>query len=301
MSIPNYQDFMRPMLEVIADGREWASKDLKEAVATRVGLTEADRAEMLPSGRQLTYLNRIGWAQTYLSKAGLLNASRRGWIRITDRGREVLVQGHRIDARFLLQFEEFQQFKSRAQEPTEAKAQIDQDDATPDERLDQLYGSIRDDLGQELLEVVLAGTPAFFERLVVKLLVAMGYGGSSQDAGRAIGQSGDGGIDGIIKQDRLGVDNVFIQAKKWAPDRPVGSGEVRNLSGALAMHKATKGVLITTSYFTESARDAAKQIGNIVLVDGEQLAELMIDYNVGVSLHKSYELKRIDQDFFDDI
>lgn len=299
MGIPNYKAFMRPLLEVTSDGGEWPTGKLKDAVSDRVGLTEADRAELLPSGKQLTYSNRIGWAKTYLTKAGLLTSPKRGWVRITQRGIDALKSGQAIDNSYLRQFEEFRIFKNPNPPPGDPE-EGNEDEATPDERLDTLYRAIRSSLAQELLELVLASDPAFFERLVVRLLVAMGYGGSVQDAGKAIGQSGDEGIDGIIKQDRLGIDNVYIQAKRWAPGHTVGPGEVRNLSGALSMRKAIKGVLITTSAFTASAKDAARQIGNIVLVDGEELAELMIDYNIGVTTKDTYELKEVNEAFFTD-
>lgn len=300
MAIPNYKAFMRPLLELAAGGRDWTTGELKEAVADLVGLTAEERTEVLPSGKHLTYSNRIGWAKTYLTKAGLLEAPRKGWVRITQRGKDALASGKPIDNSYLLQFPEFQDFKGHTPEVPVGQEVAEPDDATPDERFDKLYRTIRAGLAQELLELARDSTPAFFERLVVRLLVAMGYGGSVRDAGEAIGKSGDDGIDGIIKQDRLGLDNVYIQAKRWKKEQPVGASEVRNLSGALAMRKATKGVLITTSYFTDAARNTARQIGNIVLVDGEQLAELMIDYDIGVVKSETYELKKVDQEYFED-
>jgi len=211
-----------------------------------------------------------------------------------------LASGSPINTAYLQQFDEFREFKDKGSAAGNDKAHLELEEATPDERLETLYRTIRASLAQDLLNLVLAADPAFFERLVVRLLVAMGYGGSVQDAGRPIGQSGDDGIDGIIKQDRLGIDNVYIQAKRWAPGHSVGAGEVRNLSGALAMRKALRGVLITTSTFTSSARDTARQIGNIVLVDGDELAELMIDYNIGVTTSETYEVKEINLGFFEE-
>jgi restriction system protein len=301
MAVPDYQSFMRPLLEVTFDQNDWRTSDLKDAVADHVGLTEDDRAELLPSGKQLTYANRIGWAKTYLTKAGLLESPKRGWVRITDQGLDALNSGQEINNAFLQQFEGFQDFRARnSEEQNGTEASTEQDDITPDERLDKLYRTIRTALAQELLDMVMAANPAFFERLVVELLVAMGYGGSVTDAGRAIGRSGDNGIDGIIKQDRLGIDNVYIQAKRWSRDRTVGAGEVRDLAGALSMRRATKGVLITTSDFTQNAIDTARQVGNIVLVNGDRLAELMIDHDVGVTTAQRYELKKVDQDYFED-
>lgn len=303
MAVPDYQSFMTPILEVSADGEDYRTRELKELVADRLDLSHEDRSEMLPSGNQATYDNRFGWAKTYLVKAGLLESPERGWVRITERGRAALDSGQDIDNRYLRQFDDFEKFRGRsASDKTEestARAGEDED-VTPDERLDMLYRSIRKSLALELLDTVRAASPAFFERLVVELLVAMGYGGSIKDAGNAIGKSSDQGIDGIIKQDRLGLDNVYVQAKRWAEGNNVGSREVRDLAGALQMRRAVKGVLITTSDFSSEARGTAEQIGNIVLVSGEDLAELMIEHGVGVSTTGRYELKRIDQDYFDE-
>jgi restriction system protein len=305
MPVPGYQAFMTPLLEVLSDGKEHRVGDVKRAVADRIGLTADDRAELLPSGKQLTYSNRVGWAKTYLGKAGLVAQPRRGVVHITDRGREALAGGETITVEYLLRYPGFRAFRDGSSDDGDvaepaAAASAAVAIRTPDERLDDLVRSMNRTLAQELLEQVHSKDPAFFEHLVVRLLVKMGYGGSVEDAGRAIGRSGDGGIDGIIKQDRLGLDNVFVQAKRYAADRTVGAGEVRNLAGALQLRKATKGVLITTSNFTKDAVDTAMQIGSIVLVDGAQLAQLMIEYDLGVATEAVYPVKKIDQDFFDD-
>ena len=294
---------MRPILEVLADGNEQAVGNVYESVAERLGLSKDDLSEMLPSGKQRTFANRVGWAKTYLSKAGLVATPRRGVVHISEPGREALLSGKAINNAYLRQFEAFRQFHARTttEKPPEGgdMSPRSRDESTPDESLEQLYRSMRQGLALELLEHVQAASPAFFEQLVVQLLVAMGYGGSVKDAGKAIGRSGDNGIDGIIKQDRLGLDNVYIQAKRYAAGRSVGSGEVRDLAGALQMHKATRGVLITTSTFSADAVRTARAIGNIVLIEGEELAELMAEHGVGVTTTAVYELKRIDQDFFE--
>lgn len=306
MAVPGFQSFMRPILELLSDGRPLAFAEMVETVADRMGLTEEDRAEQLPSGKQRRYANRIGWAKTHLAKAKLVETPRRGIVQITDRGRSMLAADEPIDVDALRAFPEYVEFKDgtgdSSDDATTANLDTNGDgDATPDERLAQLIGSLNGALAKELLEQLVAKEPAFFEGVVVKLLVKMGYGGTVKDAGKAIGKSGDGGIDGIIKQDRLGLDNVYIQAKRYQPGNSVGAGEVRNLAGALQIRRATKGVLITTSHFTDDAWSTAKQIGNIVLVDGKRLAELMIEFDLGVSTEATYQVKKIDQDFFDEV
>ncbi len=307
MAVPGFQTFMRPILDLLADGRQVAFGDMVESIADRIGLTEADRAEQLPSGKQRRYANRIGWAKTHLAKAKLVETPRRGIVQITDRGRSMLSTNTPINVDALLAFPEYVEFKNGTGESNDdatATTAIDTNgdgDATPDERLAQLVGSLNAALAKDLLEQLIAKEPAFFESVVVKLLVKMGYGGTVKDAGKAIGKSGDGGIDGIIKQDRLGLDNVYIQAKRYQPDNSVGPGEVRNLAGALQIRRAIKGVLITTSRFTDEARSTARQIGNIVLVDGKRLAELMIEFDLGVSTEATYRVKKVDQDFFDEV
>lgn len=301
MAVPSFQSFMRPLLEVVSNREDWRTGELKEAVADRVGLSEDDRSELLPSGKQSAHSNRIGWAKTHLTKAGLLESPKHGWTRITDRGIAALESGETIDNGYLKQYEPFRDFLSGSgEERSEEDEGTTGEDTTPEERFEKLYRTLRSTLAIELLDTVRASNPAFFERLVVELLVAMGYGGSVKDAGRALGKSGDNGIDGVIKQDRLGIDNVYVQAKRWAEGRNVGSPEVRDLAGALQMRKASKGVLITTSDFSMDATTTAHQIGNIVLVNGTQLAELMIEHGVGVTTTQKYEVKRIDQDYFED-
>lgn len=306
MAVPPFHTFLHPLLEVLSDGQEHRAADMYEAVADHMRLSPDDRSELLPSGKQRRYANRVGWAKTYLAKAGLLDTPRRGYARITERGRQALNSGQRIDLEYLHRFQEFQDFRYNLNDEDDTSEPIsvpaagsDKATKTPEERLEDLVRTMNRELALELLEQLREKEAGFFEHVVVRLLVKMGYGGSIEDAGKAVGRSGDGGIDGIIKQDRLGLDNVYVQAKRYAADRPVGAGEVRNLAGALQMRKATKGVLITTSTFTKDAIDTARQIGTIVLVDGQQLAQLMIEFDLGVATEATYAVKKVDQDFFD--
>ena len=290
---------MYPLLELAADGEVHSMDEAYEVLAEKFNLTEEERAELLPSGRQSRYENRVGWARTYLTKAGLLESTGRGQFKITPRGLDVLRSGVTdIDKSYLYQFPEFVEFRRRDRGNAESEV-IEDAGKTPDEQLELLYLELEKQLAHELLERIKQCSPAFFERLVVQLLVAMGYGGSVSDAGKAVGRSGDDGIDGIIKQDRLGLSNIYIQAKRW--NNTVPGEVVRAFAGSLALKKASRGVIITTPDFSEGAIKAAEQLGNIVLIDGETLAQYMIEYNVGVTVAARYEIKRIDRDFFEGI
>lgn len=246
----------------------------------------------------------MAWARVYLGKAGLLETARRGVLRITASGLEVLGEHPaRIDVKFLERFPEFVAFRTaRAhaggeQQPETGAPKTGESEQTPEEALDVAYGRLRATLEADLLEQIKAATPTFFESLVIDLLVAMGYGGSIADAGQAVGRSGDGGIDGIIKEDRLGLDAIYVQAKRW--ENTVGRPDIQRFAGALQGHRARKGVFITTSSFSRDARDYAAAIDSkIVLIDGPELTKLMIDHNVGVSAGRSYEIKKIDSDYF---
>jgi restriction system protein len=297
MSIPDYQSIMLPLLEFARDEREHTVREAIEFLAAQFGLTEQERKMLLPSGQQAIFDNRVGWARTYLKKAGLLESPRRGYFRITSQGLEILkAKPMRIDVPFLEQFPEFVEFRSRRREAkfTNLPEEVQE---TPEEVLERAYQDLRRELARELLDYVKKCSPRFFEQLVIDLLVRMGYGGSREDAARAIGRTGDEGIDGIINEDRLGLDTLYIQAKRW--DGVVGRPEVQRFAGALQGQRARKGILITTSHFSEEAREYAARIDSkIVLIDGERLAELMIDYGVGVSKVTSYEIKKIDQDYF---
>lgn len=298
MTIPDYQSIMLPLLELAADGREHSLRETIETLSNQLGLSEEERRELLPSGRQPTFDNRVGWARTYMKKAGLLESTRRGYFRITKRGLGVLdKQPPRIDNAYLRQFPEFVEFQTPKQKDQEgARPKLDES-TTPEEGIESVYQKLREGLSTELLETVKNCSAAFFEQLVVDLLVRMGYGGTRKDAGQAVGRSGDGGIDGIIKEDRLGLDIVYLQAKKW--EGTVGRPEIQKFVGALQGQRARKGVFITTSDFSTAARDYVSRIDSkIVLIDGETLAQLMLDFDIGVTRVATYELKRVDSDYF---
>lgn len=296
--IPDYQTFMRPVLLLLSDGQIWKMRDLYARLAAEFSLTDADLAEMLPSGRQSTYMNRIGWAKTYLVKAGAVHSPQRGTVEITARGRQLLEQfPEGVTTKALYAFPEFAEFQKGV--PAPVTEQAAPSSLSPEEQLDALYTDLNTSLRSELLAQVRGLTPAQFERLVVQLLVAMGYGGNVRDAGAALGRSGDNGIDGVVKQDALGLDKIYLQAKQWTGN--VGSQEVRNFSGSLTYHKAGRGVLLTTAGFSPSATETARQIGNIVLIGGEQLAELMTEYGVGVLTRSTYLVRRVDSEYFEEL
>ena len=312
MSIPDYQTIMLPLLKYASDGKEHASRDPVEPLTAQFALTDSEQQEILQSGRPV-FSDRVSWALSYLRLAGLLESTRRGFFQITARGVSVLSTNPvRVDNRFLAQFPEFRESLARNRRPSPAtpvqgerngsaaaatfEAAIQQQQ-TPSELLEDAFQAIRQDLVQELLERIKTCSPAFFERLVVELLVTMGYGGSRKDAGEAVGRSGDEGIDGIIKEDRLGLDIIYIQAKRW--ERAVGRPDIHQFAGALAGQRARKGIFITTSSFTREAREFVASIDTkIVLVDGRQLTELMIDHDVGVATVSVYQVKRADSDYF---
>lgn len=303
MAVPPFQEFMLPFLEFISDGKEHHISELFEFLARRFSLSEQDQKELLPSGRESRFKNRVYWARAYLGQAKLLDSTGRGRFVITARGQQLLkTKPARVDIKLLAQYQEFQEFRSKTQSQEEAIAQPVQEPESvqsPEELLETSYQSIRQQLAQSLLAQVRQAPPDFFEQLVVDLLVGMGYGGSRKDAGQAIGQSNDGGIDGIIKEDRLGLDIVYLQAKRW--ESPVGSPEVRNFTGSLEGHGAQKGVLITTSKFTKEATEFARRLQQkkLVLIDGEKLAELMMDFEVGVNRVATYTVQKIDPDYFE--
>lgn len=302
MAVPDYQSLMLPLLKITSDGKEHSFGEVVDALALQFRLTDDDRKEMLPSGTQSRFENRVRWAQTYMKKAGLLENPRRGKFLITDRGMKVIKDNHAgINAKFLRQFPEFLEFQKVSRQDA-GQEQEEKDEAvvqTPEELLESSYQSLRRDLGQELLSRVKGCSPRFFEKLVVDLLVAMGYGGSRIDAGQAVGRSGDGGVDGIIKEDKLGLDAVYLQAKRW--EGTVGRPTVQEFAGSLDGYRARKGVLITTSGFSKEAKDYVDKIEKkIVLIDGEQLVQLMIDHGVGVGEAATYTVKKVDLDYFGD-
>lgn len=301
--IPDYQSLMLPLLRLVSDKQEHKYRDLIEKLATEFKVTDEERKELLASGNQAIFDNRVGWAKTYLKKAGLLDSPKRATFVITAIGLETLKKKpDRIDAKYLRQFPSFLEFQNanrNENETDEENTSVVIIDQTPEENLDKAYQRIRKSLASELLNRVVELTPAFFERLVVELLVKMGYGGSIKDAGKALGKSGDEGIDGTIKEDKLGLDIIYIQAKRWKPGNVVGRPEIQKFVGALAGQGAKKGIFITTSNFTKEALEyTPRNETKIVLIDGEQLAQLMIDYNLGCTTQQIYELKKIDSDYF---
>ena len=300
--IPDYQTLMRPVLECASQGEVRISAVVDE-LAEKFQLTHDEREELLPSGKQSRFANRVHWAKGYLKQAGLVRATRRGHFVISDRGREVLAAGDEVNASYLERFQEFQEFKGRTRDNASEHEPIDSsvdDAATPDEVLRAAHRKINAALSADLLDRVREASPAFFENLIVELLLAMGYGGTSEEAGRALGKSGDDGIDGVIDQDPLGVDQIYVQAKRYAEGNNISAGAIRDFYGALSLKKAQKGIFVTTSAFTPSAAQTARDLGSrIVLIDGVQLAKLLIRYNIGCRDEEVIHLKKIDEDFFD--
>jgi len=298
MAIPDYQTCMLPLLRFYADGQEHSFREAVETLAEEFRLTDTERREMLPSGQQKIFDNRIGWARTYMKKAGLIDATKRGVYKITDRGLDVLKKKPaRIDVNYLAQFQEFKDFRALRHTRTEDEPELDLNNKTPEESLEGAYQKLRGDLATDLLQRLKTCSSTFFERLVVEVIVKMGYGGTRKDAGKAIGKSGDGGIDGIIKEDKLGLDAIYIQAKRW--ENTVGRPEIQKFVGALTGQRAKKGLFITTSEFSSDAEDYVSRIdAKVVLIDGETLAQLMIDHGVGVSTVGTYEIKKVDSDYF---
>ena len=304
MAIPDYETLMHPLLSRLADEQIRVVKDVVAQLADEFKLTLEERAQLLPSGETLTFASRVGWAKTYLKKAGLVQQPKRGLVQITDQGKAVLAQQPvRIDVGFLEQFSSFLDFRNSSREKPISTRLNDvlplPSDLTPDEVIEAAYQRSISALADEVLERVKACSPIYFERLVVQLLIQMGYGGSREEAGKAVGRSGDGGIDGVINEDRLGLDAIYLQAKRWS--NVVGRPDIQQFVGALAGQRATKGVFISTSRFTQEAKDyAANSQYKVVLIDGERLAELMIEHDLGVSVAATYQLKRIDSDFFNE-
>jgi restriction system protein len=301
MSIPDYQSIMLPLLEYASDGKEHLMRSAYDDLAIVFGLSEEERKQLLPSGRQPTFENRVGWASTYMKKAGLLSSPKRGYFQITQRGLDVLKEKpSTINRQFLQQFSEFDDFwkRSNKQFPRVVETlETQEQEISPEEAMEESYVKLRDELANELLETIKSCSPSFFEQLVVDLLVKMGYGGTRKDAGMAIGRSGDGGIDGIIKEDRLGLDEIYIQAKRW--EGTVSRPEIQKFAGALLGQQARRGVFITTSDFSKAATDYASAIDSkIVLIDGETLSQFLIDFDLGVSPVATYSLKKIDLDYF---
>lgn len=309
MPIPDYQTLMLPLLDFAADGKEHTTREAIQALAERFNVSEEERKKLLPSGIQYIFDNRVGWACTYLKKANLLRPTKRGYFLVTDRGRDVRSKRpSRIDVAFLRQYPEFIEFQRPRKGPEETVAAENanrtsngESSLTPEEAIEDGYSKLRKQVEADVLAQVKSCSPDFFERLVVKLLTSMGYGGVLPDEGNVTGRPGDGGIDGVIKEDKLGLDLLYIQAKRW-DNTTVGRPEIQKFVGALHGKKAKRGVFLTTSTFSKDAWDYVETIDSkVVLIDGQKLAELMFEYDVGVStINSSYVVKKMDSDFFDD-
>ena len=304
MPIPDFQTIMLPLLQIASDREEHSIHEAVESLASHFSLTDEEKSKLLPSGQQPIFYNRVGWARTYLKKARLIDDPRRGYFQVTSRGKEVLERNpDRINMNYLQEFPEYIEFRETTREPIDTPPVGEGlDELTPEEALEDAYQKIRADLSDKVLKAVMNSSPGFFEKLVVELLVKMGYGGSRREAARAVGGSGDEGIDGIIDEDRLGLDTIYIQAKKWKESSPVGRPEIHKFVGALQGQRAKKGIFITTTRFTEDAKSYASNIDiKVVLIDGKRLANLMIDHNVGVSEQTTYEIKSLDSDYFGEV
>lgn len=299
MAIPKFQEITLPMLKLASNGRVWSLADAREEMAKYFQLTEEELEELLPSGRQARFANRVAWAKVYLERGGLLSSPKRAHFQITKRGRKVLQDPpEEISIRFLSQYPEFQEFRSRSSKSSETESDDESSD-TPEEILESAYLTIRKNLASEVLERVKSCSPRFFEHLVVDLLLQMGYGRAGGGARERVGQSGDEGIDGIISEDRLGLEMVYLQAKRW--EGTIGRPEIQKFVGALHGRRARKGVFITTGSFSAEAAAYVQTIDpKVALVEGKQLAEYMIDFGLGVSLARAYEVKRIDTDYFEE-
>jgi restriction system protein len=301
MAIPDFQSIMLPLLKLIGDNKEHSLRETVDSLANFFKLTSQEQHELLPSGRQPIFHNRVGWARTYMKKAGLIKATRRGYFQITGRGLQALSETpEKIDIKFLNQFQEFQDFRAvKRSKPLTSTKTKEGEFVTPEEALATAYENLKNELAEELYQQLKAITSTQFENIVIDLLIAMGYGGSRKEAAKAIGKSGDEGIDGIINEDRLGLDVIYVQAKRWSGC--VGRPEVQKFAGALQGQHARKGIFITTSYFSKGALEFATKVDSkIILIDGEALIEYMIDLNIGVVPFEKYEVKKVDFDYFTD-
>lgn len=303
MAVPKYKDMYSAFLTCLADGKVHKIPEVREYIAKEMKVSPEARQELLPSGRQSVFANRVGWAKTYLQKAGLLSSPARGCYCLTETGKAVLAKdgAAAVTNNYLSQFASFQEFCSRAEagSPSQGAGQEDAGQS-PQDMIDRAYQQITQNLAEDLLAEIVKRPPAFFERLVVELLKKMGYGGSLEDAGVVLGRSGDEGIDGVIREDKLGFGLIYIQAKCWEPSRTIGRPEIQKFVGALAGQGAGKGLFITTAQFTKEAREYAKKqhTTKVVLVDGDTLSKYMIEFDLGVSTDTVYRLKHLDTDYF---
>lgn len=304
MPIPDYQAIMKPLLKLASDDLEHSSRQAVESLSNEFKLTKEEKEILYETKKVPVFYDRVHWALSYLKNADLIEGTRRGFFKITKRGSDVLKHDpENIDVKFLKQFPEFNDFLTRSRQEKGDIKKESQDiigNKTPEEVVDEGYHLIRESLVRELLDNVKKSSPVFFEGLVVELLVKMGYGGSIKEAGHALGKSGDEGIDGSIKQDVLGIDTIYIQAKKW--EGTVSRPDIQKFAGALQGQKAKKGIFITSGNFSREAQDYVRKIDSkIVLIDGNKLAEFMIDNNIGVTSEKSYEIKKLNSDYFEEI
>lgn len=301
MAVPKFYEFFEGFLSAVSDGKIHTAKEVRDIIAREMNISEADRAELLPSGKQFTFDNRVAWARTYLDKAGLIETPQRGKYRITALGKKALSSGDTIDLKYLEKSDAFKKFH-RAEDRNSIEVQTEATNESPTEILDGAYQEITEALADELMNEIMKLPPSGFEKLVVKMLLKMGYGNGIEGAGSVTKQSNDGGIDGIIKEDQLGFSNIYIQAKQWSPDLSVSKPEIQKFVGALQGQQAQKGLFITTAAFTSGALQYAENLlgVKVVLVDGDMLTKLMIKHNIGVSVEHTYEIKRIDSDFFAD-
>jgi restriction system protein len=306
IAIPDYQTLMLPLLRASTDGEKRIA-DVADRIADEVGLTSEERMALLPSGRQRLLHNRLHWSKFYMSKAGLIASPSRGRFTATQEARKLLATNpDRINVALLMQYPSFREwYKSQGERTSDAAEAIADAKAptagtvTPEEQIENAYQAVLSVLRTDLLERIAQNSPSFFEQLIVDLLVAMGYGGSHKSAASQLGQSGDGGVDGVINEDRLGLDRVYVQAKRYAKGNTVGRPEIQAFVGSLVGLGATKGVFVTTSAFSPQARDFVKHLSQrVILVDGESLSDLMIEHKVGVRTSRAIEFKRLDEDFF---
>ncbi len=297
MAIPDYESIMYPLLQACSDGKEYRIDEIVPKLAEHFNLHQSELNELLPSGKQRKFRNRVTWAKSYLKQAGLLDSPRRGYFAITERGLKVLNSSVKVvDNDYLMQFDEFREFRERPKADSSISPKITREE-TPEELIEKSFTELNNTLISEILQNIKSASPRFFEQLVIDLLVKMGYGGSRRDAGEALGKSHDEGVDGIIKEDKLGLDVIYIQAKKW--ENTVGRPDIQRFAGSLEGMRANRGIFITTSKYSKEALDYVNSIGKkVVLIDGEKLAQLMIEHNVGVSPESVYEIKRVDTDYF---
>lgn len=303
MTVPDFQSLMRPLLECAQDGREVRTSDCVEVIADKLELSQEDREEMLPSGRQLLLMNRVHWARTYLGKAGAIEATKRGHFKLTERGHDLIKNGpEKITRQTLQNYDEFNAWNDLEpilQNKTYKSEGFDYQEASPEERIEKAYAELNSQLKAEILQNLYEVTPSTFEQIIVDLLIAMGYGGGRTEMGRALGKTNDGGVDGVIKEDELGLDVVYIQAKKYKLDTSISRPDIQSFVGSLEGFNATKGVFVTTGNFANTVEEYVSRIHKrIVLIDGTKLASLMIRHNVGVRVKNSYELKYLDEDYF---